>query len=794
MFLFKTPPSFLKFFRWFFAAAIAAAVDALAQLPTATVLPAAAAPGRETRAQKVELLRDGSVEESLSRKIDAGFGSVRIDGEKSSVPLSSLTADQVLAAETTKVPTPDLDADAVGGLLQLTSRRTFGQEAPTLRASLAADYNALTDRFNPEGSMTYGRAFGGGRFGFVTTVSGERRSRHEEQIDTDWDSATAGGLLEGVALQDNYSTASEFAFNGLLDWKVGENTAAQFRMNFQRERERETQRDVAYRLDDRRQPATSTSRIERSLNDEEQRSTSFTVAASLAHKAERWELDGRLSHTLDRGETPDDRQYKFRQERVGIDYTIDDPRFPGVTARAGARPDDAAQFFLNELQRRHQEERESDSVASLDWKVRELGGWKTAWTKVGAKYRALRSDHVEANDVFGATGGGLALGEVLDSARNDDFAGGRYALHTFPSASALRELFAAQPGRFALDVNATRSDTDPASYEVQQDVLATYAMASVALGRHTRLLAGARMERTENTFTGYEVLFDSLGDYEATNRLGATNSYTNWFPGVHLTRALTPTLDLFVSWAQSIRRPDYNRLVPARRVNRSSAELREGNPSLRPTLYTNIDLALEWAYHRSGRLALEGFHRDVADTLVERRERLAGGAYDGYERRRPENGGGASLRGFEVKWRQELEGLGDAFAGFGVEANYTFTDSVQEVANRPGEKIPLGDLPKHELTVQLAYERGDFYGSVELNHQSDRLDSVGGGRSDDRFNPARTRWDLSLSYALNERWRFFLEGENLTQEPDRSFEGDPRRVEDYSLEPREFRFGVKWEM
>lgn len=772
-------------------------LDVVAQ-STSTPNPAAATgapPERETRSEKVELLRDGSVAESLSRKIDVGFGSVRIDGEKSSVPLSSLTADQVLAAETTKVPTPDLDADAVGGLLQLTSRRAYDQKAPVVRASLGAGYDALTGQFNPEGSVTFGRALGRkAQLGFVLTGSGQRETRHNEGIDLDWDSSVAGGVLEEISLGEDDSIESELAFNGLLDWKLGEKSAAQIRASYTIEKEEGTERSLAYRLENRRQPATSASEVERTFEEESERATSLTLATSLAHKAERWEMDARVSHTLDRNETPDSRSYEFRQNGVGIDYAVIDPRFPRISNRPGARPDDPALFFLDEFQRHREEERESDSVASLDLKLREVGGWKTAWAKIGTKFRALRTDKIEANDVFGASGAGIRLAEVVGLARNDDFLGGRYALHTFPDGPALRELFAAQPGRFERDIDATRSDTDPANYEVRQDVFANYAMASLALGRRTRVLAGARMERTANTFVGYEVVFDANGRYEATNRLGATGAYTNWFPGVHVTHSLGPKLDLFASWTQSIRRPDYDQLVPARRVDRSSRELEEGNPSLRPTLYTNIDVAVEFAYHASGRLAFEGFHRDITDTLLERRARLAGGVFDGYERQRPENGGGASLRGFEVKWKQELSVIGEVLTGVEIEANYTHTDSVQEIANRAGERISLADLPKHDLTLQLAYERGGFFSSVEMNYQSRRLESVAGGRADDRFHPSRVQWDVSLSYELNERWRLFLDVENVTQAPSRSYEGTPGRVEDYALEPRGFRFGVKWEM
>jgi len=99
--------------------------------------PAAAGTYRE----KVDLVTDASVADSLSRQKNLSFSSVRIDGETSEMSLSALTADQIENAEATKVPTPDLDADAVGGLLQLTSRPSFLQKGRTLRGSLELSYD-----------------------------------------------------------------------------------------------------------------------------------------------------------------------------------------------------------------------------------------------------------------------------------------------------------------------------------------------------------------------------------------------------------------------------------------------------------------------------------------------------------------------------------------------------------------------------------------------------------------------------------------------------------------------------
>jgi TonB-dependent receptor len=764
---------------------------ALAQPPTpADLAPAAANETvKETRTEKVELLKDGSVAESLARKIDVGFGSVRIDGEKSDVSLSSLTADQVLAAETTKVPTPDLDADAVGGLLQLTSRRTFEQPKPTLRASVTFNYHALNAGLDPEVSVTYGRAVGR-NFGFVITAEADRGRGHGEGIDPDWDSVGGRSLLEEVAWRQNDNRSTDLGMNGLVDWKLGERSALQFRASVSTDRDRGANRALAYRLDDWEQPATSNSEVERMLVTHGNNQLRLNVASAFSHKAEAWELEARLSHNRRTDETPDNRRYLFVQPGVGIDYDSAEPQFPRGTPRVGARPDDATRFVLDEFQRSRRERIEDDSVGSLDFKLPKVPHWPTAWIKAGAKFRALTTERIDATAVY--TAPTVRLSDVVGSWSNPDHLG-RYPLAVYPDGRPLEELFAAEPGRFALDVTATRSDSDPANFDVHQNVFATYLMSGMPIGKRSRVLAGARMERTQNRFTGYEVVTGTTGVYEATNRLAANSAYTNWFPGVHLNVAATSNLNLFASWTQSIRRPDYGQLVPARRIDRASLEIYEGNPDLRPTLYTNYDVALEYAYHPSGLAALEGFHRDIDNTRLGRFVRLVGGAFDGYERNRPENGGSARQAGFEVKWKQALTPVGTLFRDFTLDANYTFTHSEQRLENRPDESLPLAYAPRSLLTAQLAYERKGFFGSLKMTQRSSQLDTAGSEPAEDRFRPANAIWDVSLSYEFKDHWRTFFDVENVTEEPWQIYEGRRTRVEDYWLEPRQFRFGVKWE-
>ncbi|MEX2044555.1 MAG: TonB-dependent receptor, partial [Opitutus sp.] len=176
-----------------------------------------------------------------------------------------------------------------------------------------------------------------------------------------------------------------------------------------------------------------------------------------------------------------------------------------------------------------------------------------------------------------------------------------------------------------------------------------------------------------------------------------------------------------------------------------------------------------------------------------RRTILGDGQFAGYERTRPENGGRAQLQGLELTLEQELEAFHQNLKGIEFQVHYTYQDSRQSVEDRAGESLPLTGRPTHELAVQLAYDRGGYYASVELEHTSRTLDSIGRNADEDRIVPSRNDWNLSLSREFRKGLRVFLDVKNLTALAERRYRGDTSRPDSYALDLREYRLGMKWE-
>lgn len=760
--------------------------------------PAAGQAPRDTRSENVELVQDASVAESVSRRTNVDFESVRVDGQRSNTALSALSANQVLSVESTKVPTPDLDADAVGGLLRVTTRRAYDQSGRTLRGELTAGYDELAERFTPDVSVTYGNVFGrDNRFGFLGTVQYEGNVRAEEAIELDWN--RPGTELQELEIESSLDRQRGVNFNGTLDLRLGPESFAFVRFDGSVERENSLTYEMNFELEDA--PAApgsagvvlSDATARRGARGGTSENYDLTLSTGLTLKNEAWSLEFKAGHTEMSFQS--DRRFNFEYELEGLSflYRRDEPAFPQLSTPTGVTAVDPAQFRLNELEVSNEDVSESDSVASLDLTRSNAFGARPGWLKGGAKIRLLNTDNDVANAIYGEGPAGARLGAAAFDGPNRTILDGRYRLDRIPSLDALKRVFTSSPGSFALDSDRTRGDTDPSIYEVSQHVSAAYAMASVGFGP-TRVLAGMRVEQTDNEFTANQVIFDDNGRYEATLPTTADNSYTNWFPGIHVTHVFSPKVTIFASWTESIIRPRYTDLVPSRNIQRSSRDIQEGNPDLKPTLYLNYDIAADYEYSEDGKLSLQVFLRDIKDPTLDRSVLLTEGPFAGYDRRRPENAGEATLTGLDLTWEQDLGVLGGLLDGASIEVTYTYQDSKQEIAGRPGDDLPLAREPENQLSAAFNYERGRYEVNLQAEYEGRSLQSAGRSATEDTFVRSATRWELSLSRETGDNGRLFFEVENLTAEPEFSYQGTPSRPSGYELELREYRLGYRWEL
>jgi len=98
------------------------------------------------------------------------------------------------------------------------------------------------------------------------------------------------------------------------------------------------------------------------------------------------------------------------------------------------------------------------------------------------------------------------------------------------------------------------------------------------------------------------------------------------------------------------------------------------------------------------------------------------------------------------------------------------------------------------FNASLSYETDRLVLRLALNYASDYLDELGGEGFEDRFYDRQVFLDANASYAITPKWRIFAEGNNLTNQPLRYYQGIRSRTMQMEYYNARFNFGLKFDL
>ena len=271
---------------------------------------------------------------------------------------------------------------------------------------------------------------------------------------------------------------------------------------------------------------------------------------------------------------------------------------------------------------------------------------------------------------------------------------------------------AQNPQYFRQKIAATTSNELTGNQSSRRGSIGYYIMGSCR-PRKASVLGGVRVEETETRGVGaLQVLtpeerarraaFDAARVHrlriQGTMRksAGATSSefgrrqtargeYRTVFPGVHFKFTPISRLVTRLSYATNIGRPAIGQLIPRTTANIENQTLSTSNPSLKPQLADNFDLATEYYFEPAGFISAGVFLKEIKDFIY-----TQGG--DPRSRRRRQrfrrrirrlhsddaaNGGYAKIKGIEISYSQQFTFLPGWWSGIRrVFANYTRMEVV----------------------------------------------------------------------------------------------------------------------
>ena len=143
---------------------------------------------------------------------------------------------------------------------------------------------------------------------------------------------------------------------------------------------------------------------------------------------------------------------------------------------------------------------------------------------------------------------------------------------------------------------------------------------------------------------------------------------------------------------------------------------------------------------------------------------------------------GATNYGLELIARQKLLFLPKPFNGLGVSLSATVTESDGKYPGRLSENLPTYGFSDKIYNAALEYAGGGFRARLSYTFRSDFLEGLDGNEFFDDYFGAYESLNWESSYQLTRSTRLYLNVNNLTDEPQISYQGRgrPDNPEDYT--------------
>ncbi|WP_020210888.1 TonB-dependent receptor [Gilvimarinus chinensis] len=197
-----------------------------------------------------------------------------------------------------------------------------------------------------------------------------------------------------------------------------------------------------------------------------------------------------------------------------------------------------------------------------------------------------------------------------------------------------------------------------------------------------------------------------------------------------------------------------------------------GNPELDPWQATNYDISLEYYLGGASALSAGWFYIDVESFIESGSVTMALPDQDGVVRREVPvstsvQGDGGVLKGIELAAKLAFADFvdNDLLAGFGVDANYTYSPSSSGNQGLNGDDLPFQDNSKDVINLVGWYEAGPFQARLAYNFRSERVVGFNQTWGEGTLWQDSTAYvDASASYDINDNISVFLNASNLTGE------------------------------
>jgi TonB-dependent receptor len=713
------------------------------------------------------------------------------EAEKRYVQLDLVPSDMIQTIEVNKALTPDMDADAIGGSINLITKTA--SSGPVLSGTIGSGYNFISGKFPVKGNITFSNRFANDKLGLVIDASVFNNPMESHDIEAEWDysdenNKDATAYLTNfevrqyfvTRLRQNYSLSTDYEFDknnrifisGIYNWRNDYENRYRLRV-----KDIEPDNEDIYTGEIIRQLKAGSSDT-RNARLEDQRMMNFRLGGR--HLIGKMNIDWSSAWSRASEERPKERYLGFNAEDVLL--TIPDLqanlREPIVVPEV-SYSDFNNNYGIDELTEEYQLTKETDLNFSLNAEVPLLSGKLKSGVRYRGKNKIRENDFYEYSpvdeDLFLANS--LAAGKDFS---DDRFKAGNYSIGTFP----LNEFIGnAELSSGSFDREQVIEEL-AGNFTASEKLISGYAMYSGWINTRFSYLAGVRIENSVLNYSGYQYFIDENDPREEwlEKTDAVEDNYINILPGIHFKYSPNNNMNFRLAWTNTIARPNYFDLVPYREVNADDSELAIGNPDLKPTNAMNFDLLAEYYFSNigiiSGGLFYKKLDNVVAMTIDDDYQYYYNGTVSSWKLLQPRNVGNGILMGIEGTFSRRLTFLPSFLSNLSFYTNYTYNFSKLTdvtVEGREEENLQIPGSPRHLINLSLAYDTKLFDIRLAYNHASVFRDGTEGGYGEEAFYD---RWydkvdylDLNANFVLSRSFKIYFEINNILNQPLRYYQG-----------------------
>ncbi|KVV04216.1 MULTISPECIES: TonB-dependent receptor [unclassified Pseudomonas] len=759
--------------------------DGVAQLPDANVAEAV------QRLPGISVERDQGEGRFVSvRGLGPDLNSVTINGTlvpspesaRRAVALDVLPAELVQSLSVIKTLTPDMDANSLGGTVDVQSLSAFDHKGLFFTGSSEAGYNKNTHQTSPKlsGAISDRFSLGDGvdNFGVAAALSWNKRDFGSDNVETGgaWD-FTDGARLNSFE-QRVYDISRERTGGGLnVDYKPDDDTRLYVRTLYSRYKDTETRNSTHLEFDTPQAAGElGKAKAKRKLKQREETQEIQSYVFGGERLLGLWTLSGQAGYSKSSEDSPGHIAGATLKGNTNFpDSGFYDTEKPRPIIGAGFY--DPSNFSLDKVDWEAQNTQDTEKNIRLDLaRDYDVQGY-AAQAKFGGKVSRRNKD----NDLNAWVYKDFDEAGFNDAQLNMsafDKGNVHYQLGQFGpglSGGAIKDLI----GGLTPDAYYDEQESRANDFKIREDINAAYVMNTVDID-DWRFIAGMRYEGTEFEAKGTGAR-DGVFEAQDTKR-----DYHHWLPGLHARYQWGKNTQLRAAWTNAVVRPTFGQLAPGFVIDDDQATF--GNPNLKPLESSNFDLGIEHYMGQAGTVSAFLFYKDIKNFVYNNDLAGSGQWADFSEAHTYANGDSAKLYGLELAYSQKFDWLPAPWNGLLLGANTTFSRSSASIegfdqARGMNRKRDI-DLPNQSDTVgnlMLGWEDDTLSLRLSANYKSQYLYELAGiaDKAHDLHVDAQTFVDFSARYSLTKNLQVSFEAQNLTNQPYFVYSGNRRYNNQY---------------